>query len=443
MAQKKYASLSTLQTFLEKLKNLFATKTELDSKANSSHTHTIANVTNLQTTLDGKVPTSRTINSKPLSDDITLTASDVGLGNVNNTSDANKPVSTAQQTAINTSLATAKEYTDTKVAALVNGAPETLNTLDELAAALNDNADIVDVLNDSIATKANASDLTAHTGDTAIHVTSTDKSNWNTAYTHSQAAHARTDATKVADSTTNGNILINGTETNVYTLPSAGSELGGVKSGGDVTISGGVITVNDDSHNHTIANIDNLQNTLDSMQNDIDGKAASGHTHNYAGSSSVGGAATSANKLNVNDGSAIQPVYFANGIPVKTTYTLEKSVPSDALFTDTNTHYATGITAGASGTTTNAATANPYVKIKDDSTHRSQIRFVGSGATTVSSDASGNITISSTDNNTTYKAAGSSLGLVKTGGDVTISSGVITVNDIELITVEDIDEICS
>lgn len=32
------------------------------------------------------------------------------------------------------------------------------------------------------------------------------------------------------------------------------------------------------------------------------------------------------------------------------------------------------------------------------------------------------------DNNTTYSAAGSSLGLVKSGGDVTISSGVITVN---------------
>ena len=47
-----------------------------------------------------------------------------------------------------------------------------------------------------------------------------------------------------------------------YTLPAAGSSLGGVKSGGDVTISGGVITVNDDSHNHTIANVDNLQNTL-------------------------------------------------------------------------------------------------------------------------------------------------------------------------------------
>lgn len=33
MATKKYASLSTLQTFLENLKNLFATKTEMDKKA--------------------------------------------------------------------------------------------------------------------------------------------------------------------------------------------------------------------------------------------------------------------------------------------------------------------------------------------------------------------------------------------------------------------------
>lgn len=70
--------------------------------------------------------------------------------------------------------------------------------------------------------------------------------------------------------------------------------------------------------------------------------------------------------------------------------------------TDTNTHYVTGITAGASGTTTNAAATNPYVKIKDDSTHRSQIQIKGGGATTVSSDANGVITISSTDTDTHY-----------------------------------------
>ena len=54
-----------------------------------------------------------------------------------------------------------------------------------------------------------------------------------------------------------------------YSLPSAGADLGGVKSGGDVTISGGVITVNDDSHNHIISNIDGLQAALDEIRASI------------------------------------------------------------------------------------------------------------------------------------------------------------------------------
>ena len=43
--------------------------------------------------------------------------------------------------------------------------------------------------------------------------------------------------------------------------------------------------------------------------------AAKSHTHNYAGSSSAGGAATSANKLNTDAGSTTKPVYFSEGIP--------------------------------------------------------------------------------------------------------------------------------
>ena len=48
----------------------------------------------------------------------------------------------------------------------------------------------------------------------------------------------------------------------IYMLPEAGSSLGGVKTGGDVTISRGVITVNDDSHNHVISNVDGLETAL-------------------------------------------------------------------------------------------------------------------------------------------------------------------------------------
>lgn len=47
------------------------------------------------------------------------------------------------------------------------------------------------------------------------------------------------------------------------TYGAAGTELGLVKTGGDVTITDGVITINDDSHNHTIDNVDGLQDALD------------------------------------------------------------------------------------------------------------------------------------------------------------------------------------
>ena len=67
------------------------------------------------------------------------------------------------------------------------------------------------------------------------------------------------------------------------------------------------------------------------------GAADTNHTHSYAGSSSVGGSANSAVKLDSSAGSATQPVYFSSGKPAACTYTLEKSVPSNAVFTDTDT----------------------------------------------------------------------------------------------------------
>lgn len=71
-------------------------------------------------------------------------------------------------------------------------------------------------------------------------------------------------------------------------------------------------------------------------------KADAAHTHNYAASSSAGGSATSAVKLDTaTAGSATQPVYFTEGKPTACTYTLGKSVPSDAKFTDTTYSVAT------------------------------------------------------------------------------------------------------
>ena len=72
-----------------------ATANATDAQLRDRSTHTgsqaISTVTGLQTALDGKVATGHTHS---------YTAADVGLGNVNNTSDASKPISTAQQTAL-------------------------------------------------------------------------------------------------------------------------------------------------------------------------------------------------------------------------------------------------------------------------------------------------------------------------------------------------------
>lgn len=49
----------------------------------------------------------------------------------------------------------------------------------------------------------------------------------------------------------------------------------------------------------------------------------------------LSGNASSSTKLTTSAGSATKPVYFADGKPVECTYTLGKSVPSNAVFTDT------------------------------------------------------------------------------------------------------------
>lgn len=56
-------------------------------------------------------------------------------------------------------------------------------------------------------------------------------------------------------------------------------------------------------------------------------------SNTYLGKTAV---ASSAAKLNTDAGSVTQPIYFSGGVPKATSYTLGKSVPSNAVFTDTN-----------------------------------------------------------------------------------------------------------
>lgn len=108
-----------------------------------------------------------------------VTKSHVGLGNVDNTRDLDKPVSTHVRDAISESYISSNGYADQKIAALVNGAPEALDTLLELANAINNNKALADALQDAIGKKANQTELDTHTGNKTVHITASERNTWN------------------------------------------------------------------------------------------------------------------------------------------------------------------------------------------------------------------------------------------------------------------------
>ena len=78
-------------------------------------------------------------------------------------------------------LVDAKAYTDQEVAALVDGAPETMNTLKEVSDALKENEDVVTALNEAIGKKANAEEFNTHVVDAVKHITAEERTAWNDA----------------------------------------------------------------------------------------------------------------------------------------------------------------------------------------------------------------------------------------------------------------------
>ena len=273
-----------------------------------------------------------------------------------------------------------------------------------------------------------------------------------------------------------------------------------------------------------------VKGVTSSIQTQLNGKAASSHTHNYAGSSSAGGKATSAitsdylsitntnevrfnkpswsaenhlwfgwawsdgsktklisqynfaggdgnltnvaantfigalsgnatsattassatsattaSKLGTNAGSTTQPVYFSGGVPKACSYTLGKSVPSNAVFTDHTYDLNTminGLSTGSAtpeaadyyiaqyaggGTTTTSYHRRPVSALAAYVRSTFTIPSVGNGTVSITQggsskgsftmNQSGNTTISLTDNNTTYGTATSSTaGLIKLSG---------------------------
>lgn len=179
-------------------------------------------------------------------------------------------------------------YVDGKISDLLGGATEAeLNTLKELSDALNDDENFATTVNNAIAAKVSTSTYNTKMSDIDTEITNittqindladTKVSDSTFVSTTVNGIVPKSDASKgTISSATVDWVLTNKNGTigwyklpakafsdTIYTLPAAGSALGGVKSGGDVTISDGVISVNDDSHNHIMSNIDGLGDALD------------------------------------------------------------------------------------------------------------------------------------------------------------------------------------
>jgi hypothetical protein len=107
--------------------------------------------TSTQSALDLKAPLADPTFTGTVSG---VTKAHVGLGNVDNTADSEKPVSTAQATAIATAKSEAIADATAQVNAVIASAPAALNTLDELAAALGDDANFATTVTNGLAAKA-------------------------------------------------------------------------------------------------------------------------------------------------------------------------------------------------------------------------------------------------------------------------------------------------
>ena len=140
-------NVSTAQTAAE----TFATGAVTTHNSATTNIHGIADTSLLVTTTGTQTLTNKTITSPS-----GLVKADVGLGNVDNTADTAKPVSTAQSTAIATAKAEAIADATSQVNAILTGAPAALNTLDELAAALGDDANFAATVTTSLGNKVDS-----------------------------------------------------------------------------------------------------------------------------------------------------------------------------------------------------------------------------------------------------------------------------------------------
>lgn len=230
--------------------------------AASSHTHSISNVDNLQTTLDSmNTEIDNSIKSLSVSGKtITYTKNDGSTGTIT-TQDTNTDTKVT-----NTLATTTKAYVTGTTSATTNTDTQVFDTgvyLDTTAGQL-----VATTFKGAL--DGNAKTATSATSATKATQDGSGNTITSTYETKSDASTKLTEAKTYADNAvaTVKNDLLNG----------AGAAYDTLKELGDLIV-------------------DN-QDAIDALETVAASKADKSHTHNYAGSSSAGGAATSANKVN-------------------------------------------------------------------------------------------------------------------------------------------------
>lgn len=173
----------------------------------------------------------------------------------------------ANTTDVDTALSTAKSYTDTAVANLVNSAPTTLDTLGELATALQNNVGVTDALNTAIGTKANDSEVVKLTGNQTIAGTKT----FSSTISGSISGNAAT-ATK-ATQDGSGNVI---TSTYLTKTDASNTYLGKSAKASSATSADSATKATQDASGNVITS---TYATKTELTNGLAGKSDTSHTH--------------------------------------------------------------------------------------------------------------------------------------------------------------------
>ena len=339
-----------------------------------AHTHKKSDITDFPTSL----PASDVYGWAKASSKPSYTKSEVGLGNVDNTADANKSVKYAGSSgSSNTVVYTALTNTDlntlqTEGRWYYAGGGNTCTNIPVASAAF------------ELYVGRNASgwryqQFTVTSGEIYIRVF--DSSNWGSwrklaftsdtvtaassvpwsgitgkpttftpaSHTHNYAGSSSAGGTANASyklsnvgQITTVDALNNFNEANVfkYATMSALDGLNGLGKNDGIILSAPWSSANYghqiflDDNSYTIAHRYRNSGTWSAWKTLIDSSNIGSQSVSHA---STADSTTTATQLSSSAGSATQPVYFSGGKPVATTYTLGKSVPSNAVFTDTNT----------------------------------------------------------------------------------------------------------